>query len=335
MFYLVSSFVEIFLLCAMESLSPTDYLRIITDITFIHPKLQQQLAGDRSQPFTTARLRSIWNDLSIEDFQSISNSFLHHMRIVEKRSFSFTISQFKRFFNGCRFPPRRRTTGSSTQGDPSVAGQRPIHNISLSQAIPSMPTTKAVENHNYYEQHVDVPMSNVRSTGVHHLEAELQTQAPPPPPPPPNDSGTEVINMVTNEMEHQNYQHNVNTAPKSEQDPIMILNDIADHDSVSSSINGYTSMSSSIGSSTIHRHCRRHQRIAATINRTDSSITNSVASSNQNQMITLSPSSSSEQPHQQYRYNDIDNDSTTSSNTGYISMGSSSRISISGSVASV
>jgi hypothetical protein len=161
------------------------------------------------------------------------------------------------------------------------------------------------------------------------------------------------------------------TAPdrkQQEQDPILILLDIADNASVnSSSTNGYaTSMTSSIGShsnmSRSYRHYntfenRFHHRIP-TSNRTNSSnhhnvnsTTNSVQSGTStttstsynsnfqgtittNNTVIDSYSQSKHHNHRRHQY-ETDNDSTTSSNTGYISTLSNGHISISGSVASV
>ena len=114
---------EIFLLLTLEGLSSNDYIRIIVDQRFIHPKLQLQLAGDRNQPITNTRLRSFWNDLTTDEYNQISNSFFYHMRFKEKRARPFHIQAIKSFFTRCRFPPHPTNwqVGQKKKGRPSTS----------------------------------------------------------------------------------------------------------------------------------------------------------------------------------------------------------------------
>lgn len=358
---------EIFLLLTLEGLAPNDYLRIITDRAFIHPKLQLQLAGDRNQPFTNTRLRSFWHTLTIDDYNQISNSFFYHMRFTEKRTRSFHIQTIKRFFRICRIPLRRHSRAT----DEKI----PTENDStLPSSIPytiSRPSTASSDGN---EGCMDASANTTTdSSGVPAPETVENETTHAPPASSSHLFSTQTAAEVSITAEDQNGIDILSIDPPpttsstperkaAEQDPILILLDIADNASVnSSSTNGYaTSMTSSIGSSSnmsrSYRHYntfenRFHHRIP-TANHSNPSNHHHTAPTNlthgnaatstplngnyqgtsTNNNVIDSYSQSKQHHRQQY---DMDNDSTTSSNTGYISTMSNSHISISGSVASV
>jgi hypothetical protein len=369
---------EIFLLLTLEGLSANDYLRIMNDQTFIHPKLQLLLAGDQNQPITNSHLRLFWNDLTIDDYRQISNSFFHHMRFTVKRTRQFNIQTIKRFFHSYRLPCRRtsatdvdqhsnkdstipssisHTVSRPTSSSSSSEESHPNNDESGIVAVLVADTTSALRNQVQPRATVENDSHQVSpayTSLVSNLEQEAQITTTTSATSLSSDdhNGIDVISIAPPPM-------TISREQKQEQDPILILLDIVDNASVnSSSTNGYaTSMTSSIGSSSnMSRSYRQyngvenrfHQRIPGNNNHQHYSAhntpTNSVSSISATTSTSTSFSNTSsnvidsynqkKQRHHHHQY-DMDNDSTTSSNTGYISTMSNGHISISGSVASV
>lgn len=289
----------------------------MNDQTFIHPKLQLLLAGDHNRSITNTRLRSIWNDLTIDDFRQISNSIFHHMRLTVKRTRHFNVQTIKRFLNGFRLPCRRTSSSDadqhsnikSTTGPSSISHtvSRPTSSSASSSEEESRPnndesgivpvvaeTTSALKN--YVPPRVTVEndshqVSPSFTSLVSSLDQEAQittttTTAASLLSTSDDHNGTEILSMAASPTTLSREQ-------KQEQDPILILLDIVDNASVnSSSTNGYaTSMTSSIGSSSnMSRSYRQynssvenrfHQRIPGNNHQnylTQNTLTNSVSS---------------------------------------------------------
>ena len=354
---------EIFLLLTLEGLSSNDYIRIIADQRFIHPKLQLQLAGDRNQPITNTRLRSFWNDLTTDEYNQISNSFFYHMRFKEKRARPFHIQAIKSFFSRCRFPPHRfnRENTLPEHESTDVPSSIPF-TISRPTTISSGGNDQNMDTPADTSALNDVPGHDAIESEMNHIQPMSSSHVS------SSESGAQVSTTTGVQNGADKILSIANPTPsspdrKQEQDPILILLDIVDNASVnSSSTNGYaTSMTSSIGSnsnmSRSYRHYntfenRFHHRISnanhqnpsnsnnttpvhssyATMS-TSTSFNSNYQTTNTNDNVIDSYSQSSKQ-HHRHQY-DLDNDSTTSSNTGYISTMSNGHISISGSVASV
>ena len=343
---------ETFLLRALERLELNDFLRIITDQAFIHPNLQLRLAGDRNQPFTNTRLRSLWNALTTDDYNQISNSFFFHMRFKAKRTRAFSMRTIQQFFRTCRTPPRTTKVPSTSLPDAISQPTTPTADASRQKIdenhIAALVDT-AVSNNSLAPEQVGNETTEVAPTTTFH-ETRADTLAY-------VDTISTISSLSTVDPHAQEASSSSSMTPltttvaekKQEPDPILILLDIVDNASVNSgSTNGYaTSMTSSIGSnSNISRSYRQYDSFENRYHRgVPAGSHPSNTNSNHASSTTTSTSfhhNSYNQPkqrhgrqQQQHQQHDFDNDSTTSSNTGYISTMSNSHISISGSVASV
>jgi hypothetical protein len=350
-------FTEVFLLRAMEGLSSNHYLQVITDRTHINPKLQVLLAGDRNQPLTNTRLRSVWNDLTVDDCQHISDSFMDHVRFAEKRAFSRNLKTIKSFFGICRIPPRRR---SKPEDLPFAKEFSLLQNIPPYSSSHLPASLLAGEEHiqNFYQRYIDettdsnTNTSTMTSTYSQPFEAMEQLEGREI----PFFALTDTTNLTVKADEPPKRRNDdvssaTPTPPLDQQDEaILILLDIADTTSVnSSSTKGYTtSMTSSIGSSSnmsrtyrqynsnnnyrpnsSHQHFPVHDPNDGHINHATSSIDTERSKSPSTNNYPRTDCHRKQQGH------DTDNESTTSSNTGYISTASNGHFSISGSVASV
>jgi hypothetical protein len=100
----------------LESLSRDDLHCILDDSTLVGK--------------TMTDIRSVWNGLTAEDYNSLSNSFFQHMRIEKRHGF------FK-LFRGCLVADQTSHTSNGTTS-PNRTTTNDVHNRRLYTTIPSL-----------------------------------------------------------------------------------------------------------------------------------------------------------------------------------------------------